>query len=373
MDFAASGLWKIRSRGAGRLVYIDALLLRIPITTRMKKEPSSTAMVTVHEVARVAGVSAATVSRFLNGTAKVSDEKREAIESVIERLNYKPNVLAQNLKAGSSRTIGVLTQSLVSGYFADALAGVDAALQGTGYAPLIVSGHWHADEEAERIELLIARRVDGLVILSGNLKDAQIVKLSQRVPIAAFGRELTGPGLYGFCLDNYWGACEAVGHLVAQGHRDIAFITGPSDHRDALARLAGYRDTLAKHGIAEQARLIVGGDFHESSGVEAVEQLVASGQRFTAIFCANDLTAYGARLALYRRGIRVPEDVSVIGFDDLHSSMYTTPPLTTVRQPLFDVGQCLGRAIIKMISREPLEIDVPQLNLVVRESVRTLT
>src|SRR3954469_5925254 len=185
----------------------------------MKKDSSNASMVTVHEVARVAGVSAATVSRFLNGTAKVSDEKRQAIESVIGKLNYKPNVLAQNLKTGSSRTIGVLTQSLVSGYFADALAGVDEALQGTGYAPLIVSGHWHADEEAERIELLIARRVDGLVILTGKLKDAQILKLSHRVPIIAFGRELAGKQAYGFCLDNYQAACEAVEYLIVQGHR----------------------------------------------------------------------------------------------------------------------------------------------------------
>jgi LacI family transcriptional regulator len=260
----------------------------------------------------------------------------------------------------------------VSGYFADAMAGVDDALQGTGYAPLIVSGHWHADEEAERIELLIARRVDGLVILSGKLKDEQILKLSQRVPIVAFGRDLRGPRTWGFCLDNYRGACDAVEHLVAHGHRDIAFIAGPSDQQDALARLAGYRDTLAKHGIRQQRKLILAGDFSESGGLQAVERLLASGQHFSAIFAANDLTAYGARLALYRRGISVPDEVSVVGFDDLHSSMYTTPPLTTVRQPLFDVGQRLGRAILRMIRKEPPDAEVPAPSLVVRESVRSL-
>ena len=327
---------------------------------------------TVHEVARVAGVSAATVSRLLNGTAKVSDDKRQAIEEAIERLNYRPNVLAQNLKTGSSRTIGVLTQSLASGYFADAMAGVDEALQGTGYAPLIVSGHWHADEEAQRIELLIARRVDGLVILSGNLEDEQILALSEQVPIVAFGRDLQGPHTYGFCLDNYRGACDAVEHLVAHGHRDIAFIAGPPEHRDALARLEGYRDTLARHGIKPQRKLVLPGDFSESGGLHAVERLLASGQRFTAIFAANDLTAYGARLALFRRGIAVPDEVSVVGFDDLHSSMYTTPPLTTVRQPLFDVGQRLGQAILRMIRKQPLALDLPQPSLVVRESVRAL-
>jgi len=336
------------------------------------KKASNGPTATVHEVARVAGVSAATVSRLLNGTAKVSDDKREAIEKAIKRLNYKPNVLAQNLKAGSSRTVGILTQSLVSGYFADAMAGVDDALQGTGYAPLIVSGHWHADEEAQRIELLIARRVDGLVILSGKLQDEQILALSQRVPIAAFGRDLRGPHAYGFCLDNYRGACAAVEHLVAHGHRDIAFICGPGDHQDALARLAGYRDTLAKHKIRRQARLVVPGDFSEAGGVAAVERLLASGTRFTAIFAANDLTAYGARLALYRRGISVPDEVSLVGFDDLHSSMYTTPPLTTVRQPLYDVGLRLGAVILGMIRKEPPGLEVPEPTLVVRESVRAL-
>lgn len=329
-------------------------------------------MVTVHEVARLAGVSAATVSRFLNGTAKVSLEKRKSIEAVIGRLNYKPNVLAQNLKTGSSRTIGVLTQSLVSGYFTDAMAGIDEAMQGTGYAPLIVSGHWHADEEAERIELLIARRVDGLVILTGNLKDAQILKFAQRVPIVVFGRELEGPRAFGFCLDNYQAACDAVEYLIVQGHRNIAFIAGPPEQEDARARLAGYQDTLRKHKIEPNPSLIVAGDFQESGGLLGVDQLLESGQRFTAIFAGNDLTAYGARLALYRRGIRVPDDISIIGFDDLHSSMCTTPPLTTVRQPLFDVGRSLAQVILKMINQEAFTVDVPPLSLVVRESVRRI-
>ncbi|MDQ2823501.1 MAG: LacI family transcriptional regulator [Pseudomonadota bacterium] len=338
----------------------------------MKKALSNPALVTVHEVAREAGVSAATVSRFLNGTAKVSPDKRAAIESVIERLNYKPNVLAQNLKTGSSRTIGILTQSLVSGYFSEAMAGVDDVLQGSGYAPLIVSGHWHADEEAERIELLIARRVDGIVILSGNLKDEQILALARRLPIVAFGRTLASDTAYGFCLDNYRAACEAVEYLVVQGHRHIAFIAGPLDHADAVARLAGYRDTLAKHKIDADPRLITEGDFLETGGLLAVERLLESGARFSAIFAGNDLTAYGARLALYRRGIRVPEDISIIGFDDLHSSMCTTPPLTTVRQPLFDVGRCLGQAILSMIHKETIAIDVPKLTLMIRESVRRI-
>ena len=337
----------------------------------MKNDPTGTT--TLQEVADAAGVSPATVSRFLNGTAKVADDKRRIIERVIEELNYKPNRLAQSLKMGSTRTIGVLTQSLESGYFNKTMTGIEDVMKTAGYALLIMSGHWHADEEAERVELLIGRRVDGVVILTGNMTDAQILGFSKRVPIVAFGRQIEGPRAVGFCLDNYAAACEAMALLIEQGHRRIAFIAGPDDQEDARARLAGYRDTLARHKIEGEPQLIVAGDFQESGGLLAVNQLLASNQRFTAIFASNDLTAYGARLALYRRSIRVPEDISIIGFDDLHSSMYTTPPLTTVRQPLYDVGTCIANMMLPMIGQQGGPVELPVLSLVVRESVRRLT
>lgn len=336
----------------------------------MKTDESNAA--TLYQVAHRAGVSPATVSRFLNGTAKVSDDKRRNIERVIDELNYKPNRLAQSLKMGSTRTIGVLTQSLESGYFNRAMVGIEDAVKESGYALLIMSGHWHADEEAERVELLVGRRVDGVAILTGNMSDQQILDFSKRVPIVAFGRAVQGERVHGFSLDNYQGACEAVEHLIAQGHRRIAHIAGPPDHRDARARLAGYHDTLAKHRIEADPRLVAAGDFSESGGLLAVNQLLGADLRFSALFAANDLTAYGARLALYRRNIRVPEDISLVGFDDLHSSMYTTPPLTTVRQPLYEVGIGIGRRMLAMLGHAQLEGDVPGLSLIVRESVRLL-
>ena len=334
------------------------------------KTPSSST--TLQEVADAAGVSPATVSRFLNGTAKVAEDKRRAIERIIEELNYKPNRLAQSLKMGSTRTIGVLTQSLESGYFNKTMTGIEDVMKAAGYAMLIMSGHWHADEEADRVELLIGRRVDGVVILTGNMTDAQILKFSKRVPIVAFGRKLEGERAVGFCLDNYAAAVSAMELLIEQGHRRIAFISGPEDQEDARARLAGYRDTLARHKIEADPNLVVAGDFQESGGLLAVDQLLASNQRFSAIFASNDLTAYGARLALYRRSIRVPDDISIIGFDDLHSSMYTTPPLTTVRQPLYDVGTCIANLMLPMLGKPGAAVEIPSLSLVVRESVRRI-
>ncbi len=334
------------------------------------KTPSTTT--TLQQVADAAQVSPATVSRVLNGTARVADAKREAILRLVEEMNYKPNRLAQSLKLGSTRTIGVLTQSLESGYFNKTMTGIEDVMKGAGYAMLIMSGHWHADEEAERIELLIGRRVDGIAILTGNLTDAQILKYSKRVPIVAFGRHLQGERAMGFQLDNYTAACEAVALLIEQGHRRIAFIGGPHEHEDARARLKGYRDTLARHRITVDPALIVNGDFEEQGGLLAMNQLLAAHERFTAVFAANDLTAYGARLALYRRGVRVPDDVSIIGFDDLDGSMYATPPLTTVRQPLYEVGRCIGNMLLPMIGHEGAEPKVPSLSLVVRESVRRI-
>jgi LacI family transcriptional regulator len=327
---------------------------------------------TLHQVAKMAGVSPATVSRYLNGTAKVSDEKRGSIEQAILQLNYKPNQVAQSLKMGSSHTIGVLTQSLISGYFNEAMTGIEDVMKQAGYALLIMSGHWHADQEAERVELLIGRRVDGVVILTGNMPDSQILDFAQRVPIVAFGRELRGGRMLGFCLDNYTGACNAVRYLIEQGHRRIAMVAGPADHLDAQARLSGYRDTLRAHGIAPDDALLVQGDFQEAGGLAAVETLLARGADFTAIFAANDLMAFGARLGLYQRRIRVPDDVSIVGFDDVPGSMYSTPPLTTVRQPLYDVGRCLGETMLRLIRHQEPVVSVPPVSLMVRDSVRRL-
>lgn len=338
----------------------------------MSASETPTTNSTLHQVARMAGVSPATVSRYLNGTARVSDEKRGSIERAILELNYKPNQVAQSLKMGSSHTIGVLTQSLVSGYFNEAMTGIEDVMKQAGYALLIMSGHWRADQEAERVETLIGRRVDGVVILTGNMADSQILDFSQRVPIVAFGRQLRSERVLGFSLDNYAGACHAVGHLIEHGHRRIAFIAGPPDHFDAQARLAGYRDTLARHGMPLDEELVAQGDFLESGGLAAVERMLARGTGFSAIFAANDLMAFGARLALYRRGIRVPEDVSIVGFDDVPGSMYTTPPLTTVRQPLYDVGRCIGANMLGLIRQQAQSVPLPAMSLMVRESVQRM-
>jgi LacI family transcriptional regulator len=325
---------------------------------------------TLIEVARHAGVSPSTVSRILNGTAKVSDDKRKAVMAAIELMNFAPNQMAQALKKGRSMTIGIVVQDIASPFFDETLRGVDDCLKGTGYASVIVSGHWNAEEEVARIRLLIGRKVDGIILLAGRIGAETILPFAAQRPIVATGRLLDAANAHGFKLDNDAGAYLAVRHLLELGHRRIAFVMGPEDNNDAAERLLGYQRALAEAGIAFEPALLAQGDLNEAGGLSAINSLLGAGQRFTAIFAANDLSANGVRLGLYRKGIRVPEDMSLVGFDDLPGSAYTTPPLTTVRQPLYDMGRITAAALLQLINGQAVTDVLPPLELVVRETTR---
>ncbi|MBC3919880.1 LacI family DNA-binding transcriptional regulator [Undibacterium sp. CY18W] len=324
------------------------------------------------DVAREAGVSPSTVSRILNGTAKVSPDKRKAVETAIAEMKFEPNQLAQGLKSGRSMTIGIVVQDIASPFFDETLHGVDEGLKGTGYASVIVSGHWNAEEEAARIKLLLARKVDGIILLSGRIADKTVLEFARDKPIVATGRALQSKTAVGFKLDNEHGAYLATRHLIELGHRRIAFVTGPANNTDALERQEGYQRALQESNIAFEENLVVEGNFHEASGLMAINRLLETQQQFSAVFAANDLSAYGVRLGLYRKGIRVPEDISLIGFDDLPSSLYTTPPLTTIHQPLYDMGLLATRTLLGLISGTDVDLTLPGLELIARETTRRL-
>ncbi|MEO8155357.1 MAG: substrate-binding domain-containing protein [Rhizobacter sp.] len=325
---------------------------------------------TLLDVARVAGVSPSTVSRILNGTARVATEKRTAVESAIRQLDFKPNLFARSLKTGTTMTVGILTQDIESPFFNRAMRGIEEGLAGSGYAPIIVTGHWNAKEEGERIRLLIARRVDGLVILTGHLDDKQIIEFARHQPIVVTGRKLEAPHVRGRTLDQEHGGYIATRHLLTLGHKRVAHIAGPPDHIDATQRLAGYMRAHAEAGLSVTPELIVQGDFLESGGLLAMNRLFDSGQPFTALFAANDQTAFGARVAMYRRGIRVPDDLSLVGVDDLPAAAYLTPPITTVRQPIYEIGLFSAHALLNMLGHPNEEVILPPLELIVRETTR---
>ncbi|SMB94891.1 LacI family DNA-binding transcriptional regulator [Deinococcus hopiensis] len=327
--------------------------------------------VTVIEVAREAGVSPATVSRILNGTAAVDPEKQRAVEKAIEQLGYRPNVVARGLVTGSSNIIGVLTPDLASPYYSDVLGGIEEALEGTPYSPLIASGHWNRRDELGVLDVLLSHQIAALIVFGSSLSEADLRGLAAGVPLVVLGRrvELGDLGGASISFDDEGGAYAATRHLVEQGHRVIGHIMGDEAHEDAHERLRGYRRALEEAGLPFDGALVTRGDYRVPSGLLGMQRLLDGGKPLTAVFCANDQMAIGARLALYRRGMRVPDDLSLVGFDDQPGSPYTTPPLTSVRLPMREAGLALARFALARLRGETPTVQVPSLELVVRESV----
>jgi LacI family transcriptional regulator len=324
-------------------------------------------------VAEAAGVSPSTVSRILNGTARVSEDKKAAVEAAIERLGFSPNPVARGLAGGRTSSIGVLTQTVSSPFYGEALLGIEAALRGEGYIPIFVSGHWSESEERKVLDELMARRVDGLIVLAGRLSDRALQPYFRRVPSVLLGRRSSGPHVLSLSFDNRSGAAVATQHLIEMGHRRIAYIAGDTDHADALERLEGYREALIQAGLTPDPQLVAQGDFTEAGGMMAVGRLLDGRVPFTAIACSNDQTAIGAMLALYRRNIRVPDDVSVIGFDDLQPARFSIPPLTSVHLSVYEAGETAARSILAMLCGAKPQHELPPPRLAMRESTRRLS
>lgn len=334
--------------------------------------PDGQAVVTLHKVAQAAGVSPSTVSRILNGTAKVSADKIEAVQAAIQALGFRPNPVARGLAGGRTLSVGVVTQTISSPFYGEALHGIEDELERAGYIPIFVSGHWHEAGERKALEALLSRRVDGIIVLAGRLPDEELQAHANQVPMVVVGRDLQGPRLFSFGFDNLTGGLLATQHLIECGHRRIAFIAGDPAHQDALDRQAGYRQALQEAGLAYDPALVMPADFTESGGLLAVNRLLDSRLSFTAIFAANDQTAIGAALGLYRRNVRVPDDVSLVGFDDLAPAKFAVPPLTTVRQSVYEMGSQSAVAMLQMLRGEEPTVALPQPQLVPRESTRRL-
>jgi LacI family transcriptional regulator len=323
-------------------------------------------------IAREAGVSASTVSRIINGTVKVSEELKAAVEAAIARHDFRPDAAARGLALGRTLTIGVLSQSIDSPFYAEGLRGVELRLLQAGYAALFMSGNWKEADEERCMRAFIDRGVDGIIMFSGRLSDAAVRDFAKLVPIVVTGRSLKAPSVCSLPIDDRQGAVLAMRHLVGRGHRRIAFIAGSENHPDALQRLAGYKAGLQEAKIPYDPGLVVAGDWHEEGGLRATVELMDSGREFTAIFCVNDQTAHGAYLGLFGKGLSVPEDVSVVGFDDLRSSSYTLPPLTSVRQSVGLLGERSVEGILALIAGRRPRVESPAVEIVVRDSTRQL-
>jgi LacI family transcriptional regulator len=352
--------------------------LRAPValsSSKSLKKAHSTPLgqaVTLEQVAEHAGVSPSTVSRILNGTAVVSPSKKAAVEAAIRELGFRPNPVARGLAGGRTMSIGVVTQIISSPFYGEALLGIEQRLEQAGYVPLIVSGHWQDADERKALQTLLARRVDGLIVFAGRLQAPDLLQEAGGLPLVVVGRQVQGPQTFSFSFDNRRGARLATEHLLAQGHRRIVFVMGDPAHDDATDRHQGYLDALAAAGVPTDPALLAHGDYTEGGGLQAITHLMARGVAFSAIFSCNDQMAIGAAHGLRRHGLRVPDDVSLVGFDDMLGARYAMPPLTTVRQSMLELGHQAAKAVLDQLAGRPPQVQLPAPELVVRDSTRRL-
>ncbi len=325
--------------------------------------------VTIQDIAKKANVSISTVSRVVSGNAKVAKKKHQAVLAAIDELNYRPNLFARGLASGQSMTIGVITQNIGSPFYDSIMHGIIDGFRGSNYSPFITDGQWNNRHEQHLMQTLLGRRVDGMIIVGGTLKTNSLNELNQSTPVVIVARHI--PEFSDRCLyvDNFKAAYTATKHLIDANHRQIAHISGPKQHKDAGDRIEGFKQALADAGLDFNPELVVEGNFLQQSGVMAAESLLSTRQPFTAIFCGNDQMAFGARLALYRRGIRVPDDISLIGFDDQPTSAYMTPPLTTIHSPGLELGLESAKMMLKILQGHQYSPPKFEAKLNVRESV----
>jgi LacI family transcriptional regulator len=269
-------------------------------------------------------------------------------------------------------SIGVLTLDYRL-FFGQMLEGVEQALDGTGYRPLVASMRSRSLGEAEELrmaELLVAQRVDAMVVLGGRLADDELRHVVGSLPVVTVTPDAVPTTGHVLDFDTREAACTATRYLIALGHQRIAHIGGISRHQQAVARRLGYQQALAEAGLQLRPNLVVDGEFDEASGRAAVETLLTRGEQFTAVFAANDQMAFGAMLSLYLHGLRVPDDISVVGLDDVRMAAYSTPPLTTMHVPTYELGQFAARMALDLLAGR--EVCQPTLNieLVIRQSAR---
>ena len=306
----------------------------------------STARPTIHDVASRAGVSKSLVSLALRGSPKVSDASREAILQAAAELGYRPNAAARSLADRRSHTIGVLILDLHNPVFAEILDGVQTEVRRHDYSTMLVSGGADPAREQAEIDTLLQFQIEGLILISHRLEPAALRAIAAEVPTVIVTRsDSTGPRMDTVSNDDVAGAGLAVDHLVELGHARIACLTG-GDNPVSQDRERGYREAMARHGLADRIHVVAGGLTDGAGYAAAREALTAQP---TALFVANDFGALGAIAAVQDAGLRVPEDVSVVGYDGIAIGGLRSVNLTTVAQPLTELGEVAAQRLVARI------------------------
>lgn len=327
--------------------------------------------VTIFDVADEAGVSYSTVSRVINNKDHVSPEKRERVLRAMAQLGYVANVQARSLAGGESRVVGLLVDYLSSSYMDEIIRGIDGALDAENYDLMLYTTHRRKTKESAYVTKLTRRLADGLLLILPRNAAAYLDTLRQRqFPHVLIDYLSDGQNVPSVSTTNFRGAYDAMTYLLSLGHRRIGFITGTMEFGCARERLDGYKAALKDAGIPIDPRLVCEGDFMQPQGYLGAQQLLSLSEPPTAIFASNDMMAFGVMEVARERGLRLPGDLSIIGFDDIPQAAHVHPALTTVRQPLEEMGRSAARLLLKYIAQPNAEVERIELptEFVIRES-----
>jgi len=305
-------------------------------------------MATIYEVSKLAGVSLATVSRVINNIDKVKPATRQKVLRAMEDLNYTPNSIAQSLASRRSNSIGVLIPELHGPFFGIMLSHIESELRDAGKHVMIMAGHSDEAKEKESLELLLSRNCDALILHVYSLTDEYLLNLSKgSVPIVLLNRLVAGMEDRCISLDNEHGGYIATKSLLELGHKSLGYISGPHWKVDSFKRIRGHKRALAEFGLEFDQRLMFEGTFEEESGKLGMEQLLQSGIPFTGVVCANDEMAAGAYNTARKHGLKIPDDMSIIGYDDVAFARYLYPKLSSVTCHIDQMGLMAARSVLK--------------------------
>ena len=296
-------------------------------------------MATIKDIARQAGVAPSVVSRALNNKYGVKEETKELIQKIARELDYYPNTAARSLVTRKTGTIGIMMADISEPYYSQIIKGMEFVASQTGYTLLFSNSYESVERNRVLQKMIYSERVDGLVIVGSNIQEKNFVLtlLEQEVPFVLIERNFSDPRVNCIWVNNIEGAYLATKHLIEKGHRKIAHIAGNLYFQVALDRIEGYKKALNEAGIGFSEELVTSGNFISRDAYEAMKEQLR--HNCTAVFAASDTMAYGALQAITEAGLTVPDDIAVIGFDNLEFSALTNPPLTTIRQPRYEMGK----------------------------------
>ncbi|AZR73766.1 hypothetical protein BBF96_10440 [Anoxybacter fermentans] len=312
--------------------------------------------VTINDIAKAANVSKATVSYVINNKPGVSEVTRQKILQIMKEMNYRPNAVARGLAGQKTEMLGLVIPDITDMFYADIIRGVENTANRFNYTLNLCTTHAEPQKEKDVVDSFTSGRVDGVILMTYHLNIDYIYELKKRgIPFVFIDCPIDDESIYSIIVDNEEGGYKATEYLIKLGHKEIAFIHGSRDSWDNESRFKGYCRALKDYGLKFQEEFIKHGEFQKIGGYQVTKELLKLEKKPTAIFAANDQMALGALSAILEAGLKVPDDISIIGFDDIEAAALVDPPLTTISQPTAKMGQKAVELLMDLIRGEEPE------------------